>query len=438
MPRLDRGGLPISAGSDAAAASYREGVDLVLSAWPGGAEALDRAIAADPDFALAHAARARVHTLFAESGKAREAIGRAETLAAAGGTERERSHVATIALATRGDAKGALDRALAHAARWPRDSFILSMPLGAFGMFAFSGMAGHTQAGVDLCERAAPHYGEDWWFSTVRGWAHTENGNVAHGRRVTEQAFALRRDNAHVIHALAHAMFEDGSGAEADALITDWLPGYDRTGILHGHLSWHQALVALEAGDVDRATGIYAERVRPSVTAAVPINVVSDCAAFLWRLDAYGHGAPRELWGEVTDYAATVFPHPGFAFVDAHLALIAAAQGDQAAIDRRVAALEGRMAEGLFPAGPVGPAICAGALAFAQGDYGRCAGVLEPVAHEVVRIGGSHAQREVIEDTLLIAWLRSGEVAKARTLLDQRLHRRPSSRDERWRTQGAA
>jgi len=438
MPRLDRGGLPISAGSDAAAAAYREGVDLVLSAWTGGAEALDRAIAADPDFALAHAARARVHTLFAETAKAREAIGRAETLVAARGDDRERSHVAAIALATRGNAKGALEQVLAHAGQWPRDSFILGMPLGAFGMFAFSGMAGHTQAGVDLCERAAPHYDEDWWFSTVRGWAHTENGNVAHGRRVTEQAFALRRDNANVVHTLAHAMFEDGSGPEADALITDWLPGYDQAGILHGHLSWHQALVALEAGDADRALGIYGQRVRPAVTAAVPINVVSDGAAFLWRLDAYGHGAPRELWGEITDYAATVFPHPGFAFVDAHLALIAAAGGDGAGIETRAAAIESRMAEGLFPAGPVGPAICRGVLAFAQGDYGACVAALEPVAPDVERIGGSHAQREVFEDTLLQAWLRSGETAKAHALLDQRLRRRPSPRDARWRSQVGA
>lgn len=51
-----------------------------------------------------------------------------------------------------------------------------------------------------------------------------------------------------------------------------------------------------------------------------------------------------------------------------------------------------------------------------------------------VRIGGSHAQREMIEDTLLIALMRSGDAAKARELLDRRLHRRPSLRDARWRT----
>jgi hypothetical protein len=58
MTQLDSRGLPLSTTSDLAAERYRAGVDLLLSAWPGAAEALGEASAADPDFALAHAARA--------------------------------------------------------------------------------------------------------------------------------------------------------------------------------------------------------------------------------------------------------------------------------------------------------------------------------------------------------------------------------------------
>ena len=58
------------------------------------------------------------------------------------------------------------------------------------------------------------------------------------------------------------------------------------------------------------------------------------------------------------------------------------------------------------------PAICRAALAFAEEDYAGCVRLLEPVAAEVVRIGGSGAQREVMEDTLLVALMRSGEVVK--------------------------
>ena len=47
----------------------------------------------------------------------------------------------------------------------------------------------------------------------------------------------------------------------------------------------------------------------------------------------------------------------------------------------------------------------------------------------MVCLGGSHAQREVIKDTLLVALMRSGQTARAQAVLDERLHRRPSLRD---------
>ena len=105
------------------------------------------------------------------------------------------------------------------------------MPLGAFGLFAFSGMADHDAAGVDLCERYKAQYGDDWWFLTYLGWSHTENGNVATGRRITQRALESRRENGHALHALAHAMFEDGSTADAERLIEGWLPIYRPRGI---------------------------------------------------------------------------------------------------------------------------------------------------------------------------------------------------------------
>jgi hypothetical protein len=69
----------------------------------------------------------------------------------------------------------------------------------------------------------------------------------------------------------------------------------------------------------------------------------------------------------------------------------------------------------------------------AAADYAGCARLLEPLASEVARIGGSGAQREIIEDTLLVALMRGGETGKARDMLDRRLSRRPSPRDAVWR-----
>jgi hypothetical protein len=413
---------------------YRDGVDLLLSAWPGAAEALDEAIAADPDFALAQTARARLHAIRAEPAAARARITAAAAIVARRGSERERSHVEILSLAIHGQSAKALQRVLAHAETWPRDVLILALPLGAFGLFAFSGMADHDQARVDLCERHARHFAaDDWWFLTYRGWSHAENGAVGRGRDLVQRAYDLRPENANAVHALSHAMFEGGAGGDVDRLIAGWLPGYDRTGPLHGHIAWHAALVALERGDAEQALAIYAQHVRPSVSAGMPINIMSDSASLLWRLQAYGHAVPQRLWDEAAAYAGPRFAQAGFPFADVHMALLAAATGDGAALERRAAALTQMIAAGTLPAGPVAPAICRAALAFAEQDYAGCVRILEPFAADIARIGGSGAQREVVEDTVIVALMRSGDTAKARALLDRRLHRRPSPRDSLWR-----
>ncbi len=433
----DRYGLPLSTDSATAAQHYRDGVDLMLSAWTGASEAFERAIAADPDFALPLIARARMHTVYQQGDVARKLAATARELVARRGTERERSHVEALALAIEGNLPAALAATLKHLENWPRDAVVFSLPLGAFGLFAFSGMADHDQARQDLCAKYAAHYGEDWWFLSNYGWSMTENGDVRNGRAMTERAFALRRNNAYCAHALLHAMFEDGSVADADALVEQWIGGYDRAGLLHPHIRWHQALGALDIGDTDKALAIYRDVLDPSISAAPPLNVMSDCASLLWRLTAHGHAVPRQLWDDTDAYARRYFPKMSLPFVELHMALLAAATGNKAALDERLAAIDRRLAEGKLPAGPAVPQMCRALHAFAGEDYAGCVSALQDVLHEVVRIGGSHAQREIVEDTFIVALIRSREMARARDLLDRRLHRRPSARDTRWRAAAA-
>ncbi len=232
MAHEDRYGLPLSTTSPEAAAAYREGVDLVLAAWTGAAEAFEQAIAADPDFALAHIARARIHTFYQQGDVARKKATLARELVARNGSEREKRHVETLALAIEGQLPAALASTLEHLEAFPRDAIVMSLPMGAFGLFAFSGMADHDQARVDLCGRYAHHYGDDWWYLYNHGWALVENNDLARGRAMIARAFAIREANANAVHGLLHAMFEDGSFDEGDALVgvglestgSDWAP----------------------------------------------------------------------------------------------------------------------------------------------------------------------------------------------------------------------
>jgi hypothetical protein len=228
-------------------------------------------------------------------------------------------------------------------------------------------------------------------------------------------------------------MFEDGSTADAEQLIEGWLPIYAHSGLMYGHVAWHEALLALERGATDKAGSIYLERIAPKVNRAAPLNAMTDGVSLLWRLHASGHPVPADAWRELADYSAHRFPRAGNSFIDVHMAMLAAMSGNWSALEQRLADLDIRRAGGKLPAGPVVPEICRATRAFAEGKFADCVKILEPVSADVVRIGGSHAQREMIEDMLLLALMKSGDAARARDLLDLRLHRRPSLRDARWR-----
>jgi len=209
---------------------------LLLSANLGAEEQLESAVAADPDFALAHIAYARLLQLRARMPEAKAAAAKARALRE-GVTQRERQHIDAIALAVDGAAVEALAMVRAHAAQYPRDALPLSLALGVFGLLGFSGRRDHHEAQLALLEELAPHWDNDWWFLGYLGWAYIETGAVAAGTRLVERSLAGNPRNAHAAHQRAHGFFEAGDAAGGAAFIEDWLKGYDRPGHLHCHLS---------------------------------------------------------------------------------------------------------------------------------------------------------------------------------------------------------
>jgi hypothetical protein len=426
----DRYDLPLTTASDRAAALYRDGVDRILAAWHGADAALDAAIAEDPDFALAHVARARVHQINMEGAAARAEAATARQLAATA-SRRELQHVDIVASVVEGQGRQALQAAEQHLAEFPRDALILAQLLGAFGLYAFSGRPDHDAARLSICERYASDYGNDWWFLTYLGWSRTEAGDVVTGRDITERAYWMKPANASAAHALSHALFEQGDAAESRTFLSGWLPAHDRVSFLQGHLAWHLALTALEDGDADGAFEIYERHIRPQGRPYPPINVLTDTASLLWRLSLAGRTGLESHWHEVAAYSDKFFPKAGAHFADVHHAL-AAATTNNGTLQPRLAEMEARLAEGKLAPGASTIGLCRGIQAFASGDHDGAVRILEPLMPELVRIGGSHAQRELWEDTFIVACLRAGHGEKATKLIAERLHRRPSRRDEAW------
>ena len=76
--------------------------------------------------------------------------------------------------------------------------------------------------------------------------------------------------------------------------------------------------------------------------------------------------------------------------------------------------------EGRYPSGPYLPALARGFAAFERGDFSGAIEALAPLAGENERIGGSRAQHDLIEFTLLKAYINADRPEEARRLLSVR------------------
>ena len=149
-------------------------------------------------------------------------------------------------------------------------------------------------------------------------------------------AIYLKPRNSHAAHVRSHIHYEAGETQAGIAYLDDWLAGYDRAGIMHGHLSWHVALWALQLGDTEQMWRRVDADVGPGAALGLPINILSDTASILYRAELAGETVPKEKWREVSAYASRFFPDPGLGFIDYHAALAHAMAGDGDALAKIV------------------------------------------------------------------------------------------------------
>ncbi|HMN78671.1 MAG TPA: tetratricopeptide repeat protein [Burkholderiaceae bacterium] len=410
--RLDEFGLPVSAGA-AACDAYGRAVRAMLTADVGAEQALDEALACEPDFALAHIARARLLWMRAELPAAREASAVARRCAE-GSSRRERQHVAMIAEVVEGRPVQALAAAREHLAEFPRDAMVVAPCTNVFGLFGFSGRPGWEYELRDFLDALAPAWVDDGWFMSLHAFAVGEAGDHDRARRLIGRSLELAPRNAHGAHAYAHLLYEVDDPATTVSFLREWLPGYPADAQFNVHLNWHLALSLLRAGQPDQAWAVYRAQVHPAGRDGPQLNILTDAAAFLWRAELSGHAVSRGDWQTVCDYAAARFPQPGLAFADCHVAMALAALGDHRRLEQLVDALEALLAAGRLPAGAVVPAMARAFGALRAGDARAAVGWLHPLRHDVQRVGGSRAQRD------LPAWvlLRACEEAGHRELAD--------------------
>ncbi len=421
----DRYDLRLSTTSSSARDAYVQGCAAKLTMYPGAIEAFGRAIAADPAFAVPHAAKAHALLERGDAAAAREAMAAANSLAA-GLPAREASHIAFFTLLVAGDAEAALAALPGHLEAWPRDALVLGTTAFTNGLIGSSGRAGQKRTLLALLDRLAPHYGDDWWFTAHHGMALSENGQHEAARPKINRSLAQNPANPWAAHARAHLSYEEGDPSAARAFLASWLTAYPRNGALYSHLSWHLALAHLEAGDAAAASRLFRDTFAPEVHSGPPRGKLNDGVSFLWRWELAGHPRDTDAWRTMHNFATAEFPRAGAAFSDMHVALALAVARDDAALAARARQIDALAREGRYPSGPCVPAVSRAFAAFERRDFPAVIDALEPIADELERIGGSHAQLDLVRFTLLSAYLGADRPDDAHRLLSAR-HPRPSA-----------
>jgi hypothetical protein len=152
---------------------------------------------------------------------------------------------------------------------------------------------------------------------------------------------------------------------------------------------------------------------------------------FRWALTPGATDVPDV--GRVAEVAGRdTLERPATPFLALHAAVTLLATGDVPGLQRL----------GTWAAGHPQPTqrevvapLTAALLQMAHGRCSAAADALRDLQPQVRRLGGSDAQREIVEETRIAALLRSGRLDEARVVLDARLDRRHSPRDVRWRAE---
>jgi tetratricopeptide (TPR) repeat protein len=422
---LDRWGVPVQGGNQEAVQALDHAIECLVALAGDPVAGADAAVAAGGDLVLAHVYRAYLSLYatnapgVAEAAKILSYLTDAEDLVG----EREALHVQAASSWAAGNwtaATRALERALVLN---PRDMLALKV---AQDLYFFLGSR------LDLRDVAARVLRA--WPASEPGWGYVQ-GIYAFGleenadyRQAESRARAALHHNSRdvwAVHALAHVFEMEGSQRDGVAFLTATLPDW-QSSYFAVHNWWHRALYHLELGEADQALALYDQSIRASRSTEW-LDIV-DASALLWRLSLFGQDVTERASQLASDIETLMDDVPVYVFNDWHAVMAFGLDGRRKR-NERILADNRELTVGTNRAvvEHAGLALLEGFASFAVGEPERALDLMIDIRQTANAVGGSHAQRDVIDLTLIAAAARAGQRSLARALVDERVARKPSA-----------
>lgn len=446
MSHSDLHGLPISTGSATAADAFNATVLGYLRYRADVPARLQATLAADPGFGLAHVLKGYFMMLSfkqANLAAAHDALATAEGLMD-GASGREKAHAAALRTWLDGD----MDKSLAI---WEQIMDEHPTDVLAFRVHHFNAFwLGRPDAMAREVEDAMPH-----WSPALPGWgsllacrcfANEELGNYTLAEASGREAIAFDRGDLWAAHAVAHILEMQGRRGEG----IDWLAGLEphwegANNLVH-HLWWHRGLYHFERGEFDEVLGLYDRHFRDlasPITKAQPDLYIDiqNASSMLFRIARQGVDV-GDRWDEIADKAEARIGDCLSPFTLPHwmMALAATRRWDAAGrmieAMRTYAAASGSTVAPLVRdyALPASEAV----LLRAKGDPAAACRVMRPAIGGMYRLGGSHAQQDVLEQLFLDCAVAAGSNDDVAMLIERVAGRHPVPPDRRMGYKHAA
>lgn len=386
---------------------------------------VDRAIAEDPGFVMAHVFKGYLFGLATEREATAVAKACHEAALPLAATTRERAHVSAL---------GHLANGRWHDAAGVLGDIAIDFPLDAVALqtgHQIDFFTGNARMLRDRIARALPS-----WQSGMPGYhailgmqafGLEEMGDYAQAERLGRTAVDLEPRDGWAQHAVAHVMEMQSRQMDGIAWMRANPDAWTKESFLKVHNWWHLALFHFDLGETDEVLAlydgpIYGER------STLALNMV-DASAILWRLYLGGVDAGNR-WAALAANWAPKAGDGNYAFNDAHAMMAFVGAGletpAQTLLEAQREAMQGGDDNAAFTR-DVGHPLTLAIKAFGAGNYAETVRLIRPIRAIAHRFGGSHAQRDIIDLTLIEAALRTGDGALARALTAERSTARPDS-----------
>jgi tetratricopeptide (TPR) repeat protein len=426
MKLTDLRGLPVSAQNSWALELYELAARQTQGYFGNPLATLDEALAEEPDFAMAHALRADLAVMSSEQGALPLIQSSIDALARMGGRahRREQAHVAAAAAWMEGRFERAAALYGAIVVDYPRDLLALQTA------HVIDFFLGDSIMLRDRPAQVLPHWNPEVpGFGCLLGmyaFGLEETANYARAEDVGRRALDLNPHDPWGVHAVLHVFEMQGRVYDGMQWLQATSPNWKDTAISY-HLWWHLALLHLELDDITSALDVYDRLVHPRAT-EVALELV-DASQLLSRISLRG-GDVGDRWQSLAEGWAAHDEGGFYAFNDVHALIAYTAAGRDEHQRRMLAKLE-KSADGVHTNAIItrelGLPLARAIVAMACGRHAEAVELLLPVRSRMNRIGGSHAQRDLVQLTCHEAALRCGNGRLARALASERTEQKPTS-----------